>query len=209
SVKKLFTSQKTEFKLHPRGQQITQTNYDFIGMYTYDDLALVKLNGKYGVLDTTGTELIPTQYDTLCFNESIFSLCYQGKCGFVNSKGESFIPFQYDKAKCFFNGYAAVNLNGYWGFVDSTGSEVIKPQYRYDDIKYFSEGVAAVSKDGKWGYINKSGKVVIPLVYDETSGFFSDCITGVRLGEFWGIINMDNEVVESIETDYDVFMEIW
>jgi WG containing repeat len=46
-----------------------------------------------------------------------------------------------------------------WGYMDKTGTLVIKPQY--DDAASFSEGLAAVNISGKWGFINKEGDVVI------------------------------------------------
>ena len=48
-----------------------------------------------------------------------------------------------------------VKLNGKYGFVDKTGTEVIS--CKYDDARSFHDGRAGVKLNGKWGTVNKSG----------------------------------------------------
>ena len=62
-----------------------------------------------------------------------------------------------------------MQLNGKWGFIDKTGTNVIA--CKYDDIRNFSEGLAAVQLNGKWGFIDKTGSNVIDCNYDDTIGF--------------------------------------
>ncbi len=64
-----------------------------------------------------------------------------------------------------------------WGFLDSTGKEVIP--FIYDKIgafdfedgsfNGFNDGLAMVKLNGKWGVIDKAGKEVIPLQYESFS----------------------------------------
>jgi len=67
---------------------------------------------------------------------------------------------------------------GKYGFIDSTGSISIKPQF--DGALPFSEKLAAVSLKGKWGFIDSSGKVVVPLIYHAASSF-SDGLAAVNI----------------------------
>ena len=87
--------------------------------------------------------------------------CENGKYGY---HGAVEVPCKYDDAWAFFEGLAAVKLNGKYGFINNTGTEVIPCQY--DDAWSFSEGVAAVKLSGKWGLIDKTGKTVIPFQHD-------------------------------------------
>ncbi len=50
--------------------------------------------------------------------------------------------------------------NGKWGFVDTTGKEIVP--CIYDDAGYFNEGLANVKKEEQWGFIDKTGKVTVP-----------------------------------------------
>jgi hypothetical protein len=67
-------------------------------------------------------------------------------------------------------------LNDKWGFIDSTGKEMIPLVYneigKYnfdfgDPYQGFYNGLAMVALNGKWGAINKTGNLIIPAVYDE------------------------------------------
>lgn len=65
--------------------------------------------------------------------------------------------------------YAAVMINGKWGFVDASGKQVIEPEY--EDARSFANGVAAVKKNGKWGYIDKNDEMVIENIFSDARDF--------------------------------------
>lgn len=76
----------------------------------------------------------------------------------------------------FSEGLAAIKQGNLWGYIDTKGSLVIKPQFVR--AEYFFDGLARVRKpDAKsvtgslWGYINKTGKLVYETKFDEASDF--------------------------------------
>lgn len=77
--------------------------------------------------------------------------------------------FKYDDIGFFSEGFAAVEKDGMYGFIDKTGKLVIPTIYEY--VQPFSEGLAAVNRDGKWGFIDKKGKMVIPANFYFVSRF--------------------------------------
>lgn len=108
-----------------------------------------------------------------------------GKFGFMNMAGEIIVPQIYDAdpsptlydIQTLFAGFDCPVLGAFscglarvyeknrgYGFIDYSGKEVIKCQYKM--ALPFSYGLAAVrNEDGLWGYIDTSGNVVIPLEY--------------------------------------------
>ena len=56
--------------------------------------------------------------------------------------------FSCDGAKAFVDEYAAFKQGDLWGFVDSKGKIIIKPQY--EDAKSFSNGMGAVKLADGW-----------------------------------------------------------
>ena len=84
------------------------------------------------------------------------------------------INCKYDRVDVngFKDGYARVELNDKWGFVDKTGKEVVS--LKYNEVKNFSEGLAAVRLDDKWGFVDNTGKEVIKLQFDAVRNGFSD-----------------------------------
>ena len=91
-----------------------------------------------------------------------------------------------DIDRIFPDGLASVRLNGKWGFVDTTGSEVIPCKYDY--AYGFFEGFAKVELDDKWGFIDTTGREVIPCIYNFV-GSFEDGFALVRLNGKWGYID--------------------
>lgn len=78
---------------------------------------------------------------------------------FVNKSGNLITQEGFDYAADFSEGFAAVILNGRWGFIDEQGRWAISPQF--DDAGPFSGGLAAAKTKGEWGYIDKTGRFVI------------------------------------------------
>ena len=53
-------------------------------------------------------------------------------------------------------GLAVLKVNGLYGFIDKTGTEVIP--LKYDKASNFVDGLAEVSLNGKSGFVDKGGK---------------------------------------------------
>ncbi len=86
--------------------------------------------------------------------------------------------------------------DGLWGFVDISGSWVIKPQYF--KAMPFHEGIAAVREFNLWGYVNMEGEWVIEPEFKMATSF-EEGLAGVVSNNRWGFINRDGEVVIPFE----------
>jgi len=188
--------------------------------YAYEDadyfsegLAAVKLDGKWGYIDTTGNEVIPFQYD------------YAG--GFYN--GEAYVEIgEGDSAKIYFidkTGKVVEELtleepgdpgeeeyyfsegllatqdgkwdnNGKYGFVDEDWNTVIEP--KYDDAYNFDDGLAKVKIDGQWGCIDRTGKVIVPIEYDWVDRF-SEGFAVVGLNSMCGYVDKTGKLAIPLE----------
>ena len=95
------------------------------------------------------------------------------------------VPARFEDARDFSQGFAAVKLDGKWGFIDETGEYIVPPCY--SDAREFSSGFAAVL-DRKWGYINKQGEPVVPCQFDDALAFLHG-VARIKLGRRWGYIN--------------------
>lgn len=82
----------------------------------------------------------------------------------INTEGK--VVFSCSKAGCFSNGQGLcpVQVNGKWGYIDTTGNLVIP--CIYEDSWHFENKTAIVKYNGKYGLINKSGKTIVPFQYN-------------------------------------------
>ena len=114
--------------------------------------------------------------------------CVGKKYGFKESStNKVVVSCKYDDVNNFEEGFAAVQFNGKWGFIDKTGKEVIA--CKYDDVYDFKEGLAAV-KFGKWGLVDNIGNEITPYKYDNVDwrGFFEGYIK-VKLNDKYGFVD--------------------
>lgn len=134
-------------------------------------LAAVKLNGKWGVINENGKQVIKPSFDSAgVFGEcKLINVLIDKKYGFANKKGKLEIEPRFDNTLPFSDDLAAVKIRSKWGFIDKEGIEKIHVQY--DSVKSFSEGYAAVKMDSMWGFIDRDGKVKIELKYSAVTSF--------------------------------------
>lgn len=159
----------------------------------HEGLAGVVKEGKVGVIDMDGNEVVPTVYDNVTRTNSAvggnWKVCYVngfsiiekgGQTGFIDKSGKELVIGEYEVVQDFSEGLAPVQKNDLWGYIDTTGKLVIPCQYQTAEA--FEEGMARVrnSENQTYGYINKSGEVVIPFsehlgpFHDGLAPFYSD-----------------------------------
>ena len=93
----------------------------------------------------------------------------------------------------FKNGYAAVKIDGKWGYINTKGS--LEIANKYSDAASFSNGAAAVADaaSGLWGYINTTGLYIVEPQFD-TAGPFSDGYAVVSRNGEYSLVNKSGEL---------------
>lgn len=142
--------------------------------YTYDfcgDYARVKLNGLYGLVDKTGREILPCQYDEIYYSDDqpFFATVYQlvskdGLVGFVDLQGNQVSGFTYSAsiAKTYYQPFAYLQgLDGKYIVISPKGE---LPEH-YTDVtcRYGVPLFAAVNADGAAGVVDMEGNPVVPF----------------------------------------------
>ena len=112
-----------------------------------DGRAIVKLNDKYGVIDTLGNYIIPLKYDKIlggCEDSGYFMCELNLIKYYFNCDGKYFTEHPLKRLKSCNNTeyYPFMDENEKWGYFNSDGSYHIKAQY--DDVDSFVEGKAWV-----------------------------------------------------------------
>lgn len=88
------------------------------------------IDAGFGVIDDKGNYVVkPDKFDYIRGPYSdgfVMVSSPEGKVGYIDINGKVVIPMIYDKAHSFHNGYAAVRVNGKWGFLQITDEEYRK-----------------------------------------------------------------------------------
>ena len=119
------------------GKEIVPCKYEHTDYFS-EGLGIVRLNGKYGYVDTNGTEVIPCKYDdTTGFHGGLAEIKLNGKYGYIDKNGIEVIPCQYDKALYFSSReLTLVKLGKKHFYIDKKGNRritvtenIIEPYY--------------------------------------------------------------------------------
>ncbi len=162
-------------------------------------VAWVKIDGKWGLIDKSGKEVVKPKYDEAGnFSEDLAWVKLNEKYGFIDNSGKEVIKPKYDGAGNFSEGLAGVKIDGKWGFIDKIGKEVVKPKYDWGES--FRAGLAKVKLDGKWGFIDKTGKEVVKPKYGRIDSFSED-LASVELDGKYGFIDKTGK--EIVKPKYD------
>ena len=149
------------------GLEFVQTGVNIPVEQFSDDqkLAKVIVGGRYGYVNTKGKLAIQAKYeDAGAFIGNIARVSVGSSCYFINKKDKK-VTRDFDNARDVVDGFAAVNVSGRWGFINSKGTVIVEPIY--DEVSDFYCGYAAVKQGTSYGVIDEKGKQVV------TTGMFS------------------------------------
>jgi len=209
---------------------VADINYDYLGSFSNNGLAVYKKDNFYGYLDKEFKELDGKyDYASTFYDKNIAAIKISNKWFLINESLEKINSDQYDEIKVddldcavrsniifarqndkymmidvkgnkitepifedvdFFitlNEFAAVKIDGKWGFIDYKGNIVIKP--KYSNAFSFSCGLAPVLIEDKWGYIDINENLVISPQFNMAKSFNSSGIAPVLKSE-WQLLQL-------------------
>jgi len=179
-------------------------NIDSKGNVWFEDNILrVFKNGKYGLIDFEGKEIIGCKYDEITSLNGVknqFIVKEADNIGLINEKGQTIIPIQYKKITTFKEGYTneyiITNENNQYGIISTSGMVLVEP--KYEDVKYLNSSENfALKEDGVWKLYNISSKsFTIDGGYDDIIEIKNDNVTIVKDGKY-GIINSNKDEIIS------------
>lgn len=164
------------------------------------DLALARLDGKYGYINREGEMVIDNQFvNAASFSDGLAAVMKDDKWGFIDRTGEMVIAPLYSRVKRFDSGIAVVVKDEEWVYIDKEGN-VITNFPQTDKLYDFVEGRAIIRRGDNVGIINNKGEVIVEPVYQEIKDY-SDGYAKAQRYDRWGFIDKDGEVV--VDLDYD------
>ena len=134
--------------------------------YFHNGVAMVTLDGKFGFINTDGkyTTNPILDYVEFSYNYKSGDLCpysQDNKIGYVNpTDGGAYIQPQYDDGGKFNNGFAIVEKDGKYGYINSENETITNFIYKScNDFR--DDGYAVVKKENdKLCVINKNGEQI-------------------------------------------------
>lgn len=184
-------------------------NYDASNNVWYNNEVLkFEKDGKYGLIDFSGKEVLPANYEDISTMQGIektLILTKDGKYGLYNSVSKTvFADTTYTSVapfgKTYNDGYIVKNENGKYGILGSEGKIILDATH--DKIMKVSGNDKYVVQDGvKTKLISKDGTTILETGFDEIIEIDGDNLVIKKAGKY-GIINTTGETLIDPAFDY-------
>ena len=154
----------------------TNNKFDSATVFDAFKNAIVKRNGKYGMIKSDGEIKVPLEYnfiepyDSNHGNYSEYFNARKGKVYSIFNKnlkkiGESLEPI-YNNFRTDLPTISFKNLKGKYGVVDRNGN--VKVRFVYDEeLRFEGKKYAIAIRNGKSGIIDSNGKELFPFNFDD------------------------------------------
>lgn len=181
--------------------------YHFATNFNKNDLAIVSLNNRYGVVNLKDIQIIRTQFDSIGYLQEE----YGESDSFVGFKKNSLTLFDkkgnvlIDKVKDYFKDYSKIDnkikliyrvkgLTGLSGVIDGEGKILIP--LIYQEIERF-EGLnkTVVKNNGKYGLIDSKNKIVLPIENEYVSSYKDEKYYIIKKNEKVGIVDYNFRIL--------------
>lgn len=175
--------------------------YEIMEPYSDDSLAVVRLNGKYGLIDDKGIVVQDFQSDTLAYADYGYQFSVNDKIGTIDTLGVTMLTpifddiVMMDKERCI----EQVLMDGKWGLLKD-GKDLLVLAFD-EKIKFLQKGpenlpdLYVACQGDKMGVVTSYGQFVAPCIYDEITMSSSGQYYVTRLGDRYGAISLKMEVL--------------
>ena len=187
-------------------------NYDKSkNMWFEEDVLKVEKDGKWGLINLSGNEIINPQYDNIETLKGIKNSLIVEKnalVGLVNNKGVKILDTVYTKIMALGNdykeGFITIDEEGKYGVSSFSGKQILENKYEKIDAIY-SENYFVVRENGKQKLLNSKGDVILDNGYDEISQIATLGIIFKENNKF-GLMDFERNIL--IEPKYQELKEI-
>lgn len=200
--------------INSEGKIIIEPNYDDISFKELNDGNEYNFIGmkefKKGLLDKTGQEILPAEYNSLNFWSSreplnddivkmskneIYYTYYNGRIS--SQKFKAITTKSGLKFKIFI--FNSLNKQGLYDY----GKDITLIDPIYDKLSFYSDSILLAQKEGKYGVLSINGEVLVDFIYDKNPSYLKK---GNRYPQDYFIV-MKNGEYGYLDKDYKIIIE--
>ena len=161
----------------------------FNGVYT-----VVRLKGKYGVIDHYGKFLIPAAYTQLNKFSSLIAFSKGKGWGFIDMTNNVVIAPRFDFAESFSDGYASVEKASLVGLLNPKDSLTIP--ISFTDIKRIDKQLVVVNLNNNHGVYDVNGKLIVPVEYQQIRLLNKEFLILTKASEVHYLYLPENKIIK-------------
>jgi hypothetical protein len=206
SFMRVMVNQKYRF------YNVTKGSYELANTFTAaqefrNGMAIVGIEGKFGVINDKGLFLVPALYEAIDYEflngKYIFYVKLNGKIGVQGLDGKLIVPCEYDLLVTSDSKFFKAQKNGKYGVLKISGQECVAFKYSFLSNGKETIGVPewpCISADGKrFGLIDAKGEELIKPIYDQIF-YLGEGLYGYQKKKDFGIVRANGVML--VENDF-------
>ncbi|MFK8102845.1 MAG: WG repeat-containing protein [Saprospiraceae bacterium] len=186
------------------GSIFLPASYDAIGEFQRFGYAIIQRNGKVGLLNQAGKEIIAPYYDDLqVLDSNLIAVMDQAAWQVINLAGEIILAKGYERARVWEGGFISFRKNRRWGLANQAGN-IICPTV-YDGMELLHLGFFKTRKGDQYGLIDVQGKEILPCAY-EAIEYDQEQLFFFKKEKYWGAVNAKGKLL--IKAQFNSFQRL-
>lgn len=236
----VVTKKGKQVVVNSQGEELLNGDYNQIKdiLKNKDQGIIFEKNGKYGVMNYEGEQIIPNTYEDLQeAKEGVLIAKQNGKYGIIDIQNAVQVDFIY--LSIYYNEQADIyvaedenfnneildntyqtkltgiltDLNTQKGYIEINQED----GYKYYDLKFAQKDIKDIypqntlylsKKDGKYGFIDKDGNVIVDYIYDDATNQNDYGYSAIKKDGKWGSIDNKGNVVIEPTYNLDDYLKI-
>ncbi len=169
------------------GQVILEPNYEAIGEFKSFGYAVMQRDGRVGLLNNKGTEIIlPIYEDLKVLDSTLVAVMEADEWMVINLKGDIILDKGYERVQVWSGGILGYRKENKWGVIRIDGTSVCSP--KYDAITLKEEGYFQTQIGDQFGLLTSEGQVILKPFCDKIN-IYSDNLFFYQVDRLWGAVN--------------------
>jgi len=160
-----------------------------------NDILLVSKDGKYGLVDFKGKELLKCEYDSIAALQGVKNsilIAKESKYGLVDNIGATIIEVNYKNIKPisdqYENGYIVTTEENKVGVINRDKTIALDTKYEAIEATY-GNGNYVVKEDGKWKIVDNKGNEYLTEKFDSVKSINGENITIIS-NKKYGVVTL-------------------
>ena len=175
-------------------------------LFFFDNTLKVSKNGKYGLINFNGKELLATEYETIepiKFLKNSLITTKDGKKGLVDNSGNVIIENKFEEIEAltdkYENGYIVKDNNGKYGVINYNKKQIL--ECKYNEIKHVAgNDKYVVTEDNNLNLIDADGNILLINKFEDVISIDNENLI-IKKGNSYGVMNTGGEI--KIDTEYE------
>lgn len=172
------------------GEILVDLDNNFQKLYPMSEYFLgVRMQDKYGFVDTLGRLRIANRYDSVThFESNMAAIKLLGRWGYINRSETLVVQPHFEKAYPFIEGLAIVKKDGKYGLVNKKGDVVVSTEYSKiypaEHNRFVVEKVEPDEEATQVGLVSETGRQLIYPKYDSLNDLGNGYVIISRDGDY-------------------------